>query len=185
MRQQRAQSAGRPGSALLILGAIFATAVFLRVPIGPRTAEPLAESIDARVLNFWAALPTVSMDRPALDTAALVARRAVPLSSTPVLEPIPVTRLAPPSEIAHPETSPQRPSTAGASPSAVPEAALASTEHTGMTGLARPVAQESYVESTSGPFGVVGGAVGTALVKTGAALSLAFKKTGQGILAPF
>jgi hypothetical protein len=181
--QQRAQSAGRPGSALLILVAIFATAVFLRVPIGPRTAEPLAESIDARVLNCWAALPTVSMDRPALDT--LVARRAVPLNSTPVLEPIPVTRLASPIEMATPETSPQRPSAGGAPPPAVPEPALASTAHSGMTGLARPVAQESYVESTSGPFGVVGGAVGTALVKTGAALSLAFKKTGQGILAPF
>lgn len=65
------------------------------------------------------------------------------------------------------------------------EPILTSTPQNHLAGFAAPVTQVFLVESSSGPFGVVGNAVGTAFVKTGAALTLAFKKTGQGILAPF
>jgi hypothetical protein len=179
--QTRAQPAGRPGSALLILGAIFATAMFLRVPIGPRTAEPIAAAVEAQTLNAWAALPIASMDRPSLDAIPL----AVLLPPTTFPEPIAVTRLASLNDVPQLEVDPRRPSATGPPPMAIPEAALSSTAHGHMIGLATPVAPVPYVESPSRPFGVVGGAVGTAFVKTGAAITLAFKKTGQGILAPF
>ncbi len=67
-------------------------------------------------------------------------------------------------------------------PMIVNQPTLSAAPHNDLAGLAAPVTPVSFVESSSSnPFG----AVGTAFVKTGAALTLAFKKTGQGILAPF
>jgi hypothetical protein len=211
--QKRGESAGRPGSALLILVAIFTTALFLRVPIGLGPAEPIATVLDVETISIWSAPPILPMHPPALDVTPPVpaivrgdkpsafARSAsafadasadrrslgggwsglsIPGAPAATLEPIGETRRAAVSEIHQPEMS-ARPG-AASQPPVVPEPALASTSHRPMTGFASPVAPDSYVaESPSRPFG----AVGTAFVKTGAALSLAFKKTGQGILAPF
>jgi hypothetical protein len=176
--QARAQSAGRPGPALLILGAIFATALFLRVPIGPAPAEEIASAIDSTNLSIWSASPIASMDRPSIDALSVSQRRAIaPVVRLEPLEMAPLSRVG---VVAPGEVIPRR---AGAiePPMAVAEPALASIAHSHMTGLATPVTRVAYVESPSRPFG----AVGTAFVKTGAALTLAFKKTGQGILAPF
>jgi hypothetical protein len=186
----RRESSGRPGSALLILGAIFATALFFRVPIGLAPAEPIAPALDVQTISIWSALPILPMHPPALDgtppVPAIVrgdklSGLSIPAESAAALEPIGEARRAAVSEIRQPEMSAQRPG-AASQPQVVPEPALASTSQRELTGFASPVAPNSYVaESPSRPLG----AVGTAFVKTGAALSLAFKKTGQGILAPF
>jgi hypothetical protein len=180
--QTRGQSAGRPGSALLILGAIFATALFLRAPAERGPAEPIATVLDVETINIWSAPPTLPMHPPALEPATPTVGASGLSIRAATLDPIEITRLASVSEVHQPEVNARRPDAMSQLPPAGPEPALAATSHGHMSGFANPVAPVSYVaESASGPFG----AVGTAFVKTGAALSLAFKKTGQGILAPF
>jgi hypothetical protein len=222
----RVESSGRPGSALLILGAIFATALFLRAPAGVGPAEPIATALDVEALSILSWPPVLPMHPPALDRTPSVPpagidkpnqppprlrrsadqpplklRRSAEASakaealrakaeglspptiaSAATLEPIGETQPAAVSEMHQPEVDARRPDAVSQLPPVGPEPALAATSHGHMSGLANPVAPVSYVaESPSGPLG----AVGTAFVKTGAALSLAFKKTGQGILAPF
>ena len=190
MAQKQAQ-AGRPGSALLILGAIFATALFLRAPARVGPAEPIAAVIDVEALSILSSPPVLPMHPPALDRTPPVPPAGIDkpkglspptIASAGTLDPIETTRLASVSEMHQPEVDARRPDAVSQLPPVGPEPALAATSHGHMSGLANPVAPVSYVpESPSGPLGVVG----TAFVKTGAALSLAFKKTGQGILAPF
>jgi hypothetical protein len=85
-------------------------------------------------------------------------------------------------EVARSEVIPQ-PQTVSA---VVPAPELFSAPPRQMAGFAASVTPVSSIEppsvpTVSQPFS----AVGTAFVKTGAALAFAFKKTGQGILAPF
>jgi hypothetical protein len=185
---QRQAQAGRPGSALLILGAIFATALFLRAPAGLGPAEPMATALDVETISIWSALPILPMHPPALEPAtatvgAIVGGDKPSLSIlAATLDTIETTQLASVSEMHQPEVDARRQDAVSQLLPVGPEPTLAATSHGYMSALANPVAPVSYVaESASGPFG----AVGTAFVKTGAALSLAFKKTGQGILAPF
>ena len=177
-------SAGRPGSALLLLGAIFATALIVRVPLGPApVGQPVAATIAAKTLDIWPALPAAVMNRPAIDAPTVMRARIGLTAPAPPIEPIRVASVASLIESAGPGAVPQR-SPLSEPPIFVaePALALASTPHTHFAGLAAAVTPVSFVEqSSSNPFG----AVGTAFVKTGAALTLAFKKTGQGILAPF
>lgn len=97
-------------------------------------------------------------------------------------EPIHVTLLASADETPRPEIRPRRP-VLPAPPMALHQPALISTAQTHIASLAAPVVPVPYVASSSTPQPF--SALGTAFAKTGAALTLAFKKTGQGILAPF
>ena len=177
--RQHPQQSGRPGSALLILGAIFATALLLRVPVRPAHHVERVADLGATPLAFWSSLPVTSMERPSYRS---LPSRPKPLSTSALeLEPIQAVVAV------QQETSLPGSAIAVPAPAIAVEPALVARAHGYMSGLAAPVAPGSiaYEDSGSGPFGVVGGAVGTAFVKTGAAISLAFKKTGQGILAPF
>src|SRR4030095_5721171 len=97
------------------------------------------------------------------------------------MEPIRVAPAAAPIESERPNAAPLSATTLSEPPMFVaePTLALAATPHNHVAGLAAAVTPVSFVEqSSSNPFS----AVGTAFAKTGAALTLAFKKTGPRIL---
>jgi hypothetical protein len=180
-------SSGRPGSALLILGAIFATALIVRIPLGPAPVEPSMVSIstiEAHPFATLSALPVAQMEQPAIDLPVAMNTRSARVSTASPSEPVRVASAAAPIESAPFEAAPRSPSVLNQPPVLVSEPlrALASTPHNEIAELPAAAKYVSSVESSSSnPFS----AVGTAFVKTGAALTLAFKKTGQGILAPF
>lgn len=183
MAQARIQAAGRPGSALLILVGIFATAAILRLPIGAPPIEPLASVLNARGLTVWSEALTASMERPQIVAAQVETRHPAP-AGVGVREPLAGTALTITSDVSRPEVSPTRPALRTETPAAPAQPALVSTVQTPLAGFAAPVVPVPFVEqppSVPQPFS----ALGTAFAKTGGALALAFRKTGQGILAPF
>ena len=187
MAQSPTYSAGRPGSAVLILGAIFATALIVRIPLGPAPVEPSMVSIstiDAHPFATFSVLPVAQMEQPAIDLPVAADTRTALVSAPSPSEPVRVASAVAPIESAPFEAAPGSPSVLNQPPVLVSEPlrALASTPHNEIAELAAAARCASSVESSSSnPFS----AVGTAFAKTGAALTLAFKKTGQGILAPF
>jgi hypothetical protein len=166
----------------VLLGSIFTTALVLRMPFGPAPIEDALSVIDARALDAWSASPVTSMDPPAPASQIAAEPKTVQPKSTLVPVRMYLTSIRDHMPL---EVSPRRPALSNQQPVAVTEPPLPSTPQTYLSVLAAPVVPVSSADSTSRPFGVVGGAVGTAFAKTGAALTLAFKKTGQGILAPF
>jgi hypothetical protein len=173
--------AGRPGSAILILGAIFATAVLFRMPLGRAAHEVPVANLDAHALAAWSALPTASMAPPAI-TVDPIQPRAVRVEEPASPETARVASVTIHDEPARPDVATNSVANSASSPVIVSKPMLLSTPQSHLAILAAPVTPASLAEpSSSSPFG----AVGTAFAKTGAALTLAFKKTGQGILAPF
>ena len=175
------RSAGRPGSAILLLGAIFATAVLFRVPPGPAPRDVPAPTLASHTFAAWSAPATASMVAPVMTDDAIQAR-VVRVDKPAPAETTHVVSLAIHDESPRHDVATGTGDNSAASPVLVSEPMLVSTPQNHLAILAAPVTPVSLAEpSSSSPFG----AVGTAFAKTGAALTLAFKKTGQGILAPF
>jgi hypothetical protein len=173
-------SQGRPGSALLILVGIFATAAIFRVPLQRPTESPRAARLDATSLAVWSPARVAAMTRP-------VQRHAI---AQPIRENEPVTDRVAPLEVMHLASAAElsrsvpahRPPVGNVPPIAVPPV-LASSANVPVATFAASIAPADLSTPSSAPQPF--SALGTAFAKTGAALTLAFKKTGQGILAPF
>ena len=175
------RSAGHPGSAILLLGGIFATAVLFRMPLGPAPHDVPVPRLASQNLFAWSASPAVSMVPPAM-TDDVIQPRAGRADAPALAEAVHVATVAVHDEPPRHDAGTGAGTNTTASSVLVSEPMLVSTSQNRLAILAATVTPVSVGEpSSSSPFS----AVGTAFAKTGAALTLAFKKTGQGILAPF